>query len=125
MIPSRQAKRRASAVASRPQKVRLKKGDLVVIIAGAERGQTGRLLQLMPSVGRAVVEGRNLKKRHFKSSRAHPQGAIVKSPAALPLSRLAIYEPSRKRPSRIRFRMTGEGRKRTYALTGREIQVNK
>ena len=53
---------------------RLKKGDTVVVIAGVDRGKTGRVLSVNPKAGRVVVEGVNLKWKHVRKSQAAPQG---------------------------------------------------
>ena len=71
-------------------KHRVKKGDEVVIIAGADRGQRGRVLKVLPREQRVIVEGRRMIKRHMRKSQQHPQGAIVEREGTLHLSNVML-----------------------------------
>jgi large subunit ribosomal protein L24 len=66
-----------------PDKIHVKKGDEVVVIAGSERGKRGKILALFPKRGRVVVEGVRIVKRHTRKSQQHPQGAIVEREGTL------------------------------------------
>ena len=61
------------------QKARLhvRKNDTVVVIAGNDKGKTGKVLRVFPQKNRVLVEGVNIRKRHVRPSQAHPQGAII------------------------------------------------
>jgi large subunit ribosomal protein L24 len=93
------------------QKLKIKKGDLVHILAGKDRGKEGRVIEARPSEGRVVVENLNVAKRHTKprpisnSSRmGGPQvtpGGVIDKPAPLPVSNVMVVCPVCKRPTRV------------------------
>ena len=58
-------------------RLHVKKNDTVVVIAGNDKGKTGKVLRVFPQKGRVIVEGVNIRKRHVKPTQAHPQGAII------------------------------------------------
>jgi large subunit ribosomal protein L24 len=66
----------------------VKKGDEVVVLAGRELGQRGKILRVAAKHGRAVVEGLHMIKRHTKKSQANPQGAIIEREGTVHLSNL-------------------------------------
>jgi large subunit ribosomal protein L24 len=70
----------------------VKKGDEVVIIAGAEKGNRGKILEMLSKKDRARVEGRQLIKRHMRKSQQHPQGAIVEREGTIHISNLMKAE---------------------------------
>lgn len=71
-------------------KCRIKKGETVVVIAGDEKGKSGKVLQIHPQSGRAVVEGVNLVKKHMSKTNDNPQGGIVSMEAPLAISNLKV-----------------------------------
>ena len=73
-------------------KSHIKKGDVVISIAGADKGKTGKVLHIDAPKGRALVEGINLVKKHLRKSQDNPQGGIVEKEASLNLSNLAVHE---------------------------------
>jgi len=75
------------------KKTKLKVGDLVEIIAGKDKGKSGKLVRLFLKSGRGVVEGLNLAKRHVKPSAKNAQGEILTKEAALHLSNLKAIDP--------------------------------
>jgi len=74
------------------RKFHVKKGDVVVILAGTERGKRGRILQILPEKQRVIVEGAKMIKRHTKKSQAHPQGAIVEREGTVHLSNVMLAD---------------------------------
>lgn len=70
-------------------KVRIRKGDLVVAIAGDDRGKKGKVLQVVPETGRVLVEGLNMVKRHMRKTQDNPQGGIVEKEAPFAISNVA------------------------------------
>ncbi len=74
-----------------PAKARFKKGDTVYVRSGDNRGKHGKVLQVMPRTGQALVEGVNLVKRHMRKSQEHPQGGVIEKEAPLPLCVLAPH----------------------------------
>ena len=72
----------------RVPKCHIKRGDIVEVISGASAGQTGKVLQVLPGKGRAIVEGLHLIKKHMRKSQDNPKGGIVQKEAALALGKL-------------------------------------
>lgn len=72
------------------QKFHVKRGDQVVVIAGSQKGKSGKILEIRPAKHRAVVEGVALMKRHTKKSQEHPNGAIVEREGSIHISNLML-----------------------------------
>ncbi|OAI31568.1 50S ribosomal protein L24 [Methylosinus sp. R-45379] len=100
---------------------KIKKGDKVVVLAGRDKGRTGQVIQVMPTEGRAVVEGVNLVKRHQRQTRQQEAGIVTKA-AALDLSNIAIADPKDGKPTRVGFKTLDDGRKvRIAKRSGEQI----
>jgi len=79
----------------------VKKGDEVVVLAGADKGKRGRVIAVMPKKGRVIVEGVCLIKKHMRKSQQHPNGTILEREGTLDLSnvmRAATYDAGRQAP---------------------------
>jgi len=104
-------------------KIRLKKGDTVVVLAGKYKGQTGTVLATHPRENKVTVEGINIVKKHVKPNRANPQGGIIELTKPMWVSKVAIMEPGSKQPSRIGYSLAKDGTKtRVFKKTGKEIK---
>jgi large subunit ribosomal protein L24 len=104
-------------------KIRLKKGDQVVVRSGKYKGKTGKILATFPRDNTATVEGINTVKKHLKPNREHPQGGIIDLLKPINVSKLGIYDPTTKKASRISFKVSADGKKeRTYAKGGKVIK---
>jgi large subunit ribosomal protein L24 len=90
---------------------KLKKGDRVVVITGRDKGRTGEIIEVRPDEGRALVRGVNMVKRHQKQT-ANQEGGIISKEAAVHLSNLALADPKDGKPTRVGFKIVGEGRDR-------------
>jgi large subunit ribosomal protein L24 len=109
-------------IASRIYKIRLKKGDLVVVRSGKYKGKTGKVTATHPRENKVTVEGINVVKRHIKPNQSHPQGDIVEVTKPIWVSKVSIVEPISRRPSRISYGTDKNGKKiRLYARSGKEI----
>lgn len=103
--------------------IRIKKGDTVVVIAGAQKGKTGTVVKTHPTLNKVTVEGINVVKKHVKPTQAKPTGAIVELTKPIWVSKVAVLEPTTKKPSRVRFSFDKNGNKvREYVRTGKEIK---
>ncbi len=71
-------------------KCRIKKGDTVEVIAGDDKGKSGKVLQVDPASGRVLVEGVNLVKKHMRKSQDNPQGGIVEREATVAISNVKV-----------------------------------
>lgn len=104
-------------------KIRLKKGDTVVVRSGKYRGKTGKITATHPRENKVTVDGINVVKKHVKPNQQHPQGAIVEITKPIWVSKVGIVEPTSKKPSRIGYKVDKDGKKtRVFKKTGKEIK---
>lgn len=94
-----------------PPKARIKKGDTVMVIAGREKGKTGKVLLVSPRAGRVTVEKLNIIKRHSKPTQKHKQGGILEREAPLAISNVMVYSQGVQRPSRVGMKVLDDGRR--------------
>ncbi len=100
---------------------KIRKGDKVVVLAGRDKGRTGEVIEVNPTAGRAVVRGVNLVKRHQRQT-AQQQGGIISKELPVHLSNIAIADPKDGKPTRVGFKISGDGRKvRVAKRSGVEI----
>lgn len=108
---------------TRKYPIRLKKGDMVVVRAGKDKGKTGKVVSVHPFENKVTVEGVNIIKRHVKPTRTNPQGAIVELTKPIWVSKVGIVDPTSKKPSRIGFKVDAKGVKTRIAKkSGKEIK---
>jgi len=104
-------------------KIRLKKGDTVVVRSGKYKGKTGKITAVHPTENKVTVEGVNIVKKHVKPNRAYPQGGIVELTKPILVSKVGIMDPGSKKPSRIGFKVDKDGKKaRVLKTSGKEIK---
>lgn len=104
-------------------KIKLKKGDEVVVLAGKYKGKTGKIVTTHPRENKVTVEGINIVKKHVKPNRAYPQGGIIEMTKPIWVSKVAIVDPSTKKPARIGYKLDDKGNKtRIYKGSGKEIK---
>jgi large subunit ribosomal protein L24 len=102
---------------------RIRKGDTVVVITGADKGRRGEVLQVFPKDERAVVQGIKIAKRHVKPRGMGQPGGIVEQEAAIHLSNLKLVDPVSDKPTRVGYRVLDDGRKvRVAKATGQVIE---
>jgi large subunit ribosomal protein L24 len=101
-------------------KLRMKKGDEVIVIAGRDKGKKGEVLRLRPKEGRVLVQGVNVIKRHTRASQAGP-GGIVEKEAQIHISNLAVVDPKSGEATRVGYRWLEDGRKVRFAKRSGEI----
>jgi large subunit ribosomal protein L24 len=102
---------------------RIRKGDTVVVIAGADKGKRGEVLSVLPKQDRAVVQGVNVAKRHTKPRGMGQPGGIVEREATIHLSNLMLIDGKTDKPTRVGFRVLAEGGKvRVAKATGNVIE---
>ena len=104
-------------------KLHIKKGDTVYVNAGNDKGKTGRVLRVLVSKNRAVVEGLNMVSKSAKPSAKHPQGGIIKMEAPIHVSNLNLLDPKSGKPTRVGRRKNEEGKTvRSSKKSGEEIK---
>jgi len=91
-------------------KLRVKKGDNVVVITGRDKGKRGEVLRVFPDQSRAIVQGVNLAKRHTRPRMGEP-GGIVEKELTIHVSNIAHIDPQSRKPTRVGYRQLGDGRK--------------
>lgn len=94
------------------RKFHIKKGDVVYVNTGNEKGKTGRVLFVDTQKERAVVEGLNIISKRAKPSAKNPQGGILKVEAGIHVSNLNLIDPKTGKPTRVGFRREGKEHQR-------------
>ncbi|MFT3740359.1 MAG: 50S ribosomal protein L24 [Breznakibacter sp.] len=104
-------------------KLHIKKGDIVVVNAGENRGQEGKVLEVFPAKQRAIVEGVNMVSKHTKPNAANPQGGIIKQEAPIHISNLNVKDPKTGKGTRIGRKLNDKGKLVRYSKkSGEEIK---
>ena len=87
---------------------KIKKGDSVIVITGRDKGRTGEVIEVRRDDGRALVRGVNMVKRHQRQDATH-EGGIMSNEAPIHLSNIALADPKDKMPTRVGFKIIGQG----------------
>lgn len=104
-------------------KIRLKKGDTVMVRSGKYKGQTGKIVSVHPSENKVTVEGINIVKKHLKPNRQHPQGGIIEVTKPIWVSKVGLLETAAKKPTRVGYKVDAKGNKtRISKKSGKEIK---
>ncbi|MBN2615476.1 MAG: 50S ribosomal protein L24 [Bacteroidales bacterium] len=99
----------------------IKKGDNVMVIAGNDKGRSGRVLEVIADKSRAIVEGVNMVSKHTKPNATHPNGGIIKKEAAIHISNLKLVDASGN-PTRVgRKRDEKDGKSVRYSKKSGEV----
>lgn len=105
-------------------KLHVVKGDTVIVIAGNDKGKKGKVLQVLPSQNRAIVEGINIVSKHVKPSAKNPDGGINKTEAPVHLSNLMVLDPSTGDPTRTGRKLNDGGKLQRYSKKTGEFIKN-
>ena len=104
-------------------KLHIKKGDIVFVNPGDDKGKSGRVLRVLVKEQRAVVEGVNMVSKHTKPSAKNPQGGIEKKEAPIHISNLNVIDPKSGKPTRIGRKLDENGSLVRYSKkSGEEIK---
>ncbi len=104
-------------------KIKLRKGDLVKVVAGDSKGTQGKIVEVITAKNRAIVEGANLVSKHTKPNAANPNGGIVKQEAAIHISNLALVDPKTGAATRVGRKLNADGKLvRVAKKSGEEIK---
>jgi len=108
---------------AQPAKLKIRKGDLVKVIAGDSKGAQGKIVEVLIAKGRAIVEGANMVSKHTKPNAANPNGGIVKQEAAIHISNLMLVDPKSGVPTRVGRKKNDAGKLvRVAKKSGEEIK---
>jgi len=101
---------------------KIRKGDEVVVIAGKNKGNRGKVLQVLPASNRVLVQGVNVVTKHVKPTRQNQRGGIEKREAPIHISNVMIADPQSGEPTRVRIQALEGGRKvRVAVKSGEQI----
>lgn len=103
------------------RKFHIKKGDLVYVNSGVNRGKQGKVLEMLPEKERAIVEGINMVTKHTKPNAKNPQGGLVKKEAPIHISNLNVVDPTTGKPTRIGRKLDENGKLVRFAKKSGEI----
>lgn len=105
------------------KKLHIRKGDTVVVITGNDKGQKGRVLEVIRKTNRAIVEGVNMIKKHTKPNAETPQGGIIEKEAPVHISNLMLVDPKSGEGTRIGRKLNDDGKLvRISKKSGEEIK---
>lgn len=108
---------------AQPAKLKIRKGDLVKVIAGDSKGTQGKIVEVLVEKGRAIVEGANMVSKHTKPNAANPNGGIVKQEAAIHISNLMLVDPKTGNTTRVGRKLNDAGKLvRVAKKSGEEIK---
>jgi large subunit ribosomal protein L24 len=102
------------------KKLKLKKGDKIIVIAGKDKGKVGNILQAFPKQDRVTVSGVAEVKKHSKPSKSGG-GGITNKPMPIHVSNVAFYDEKNKKPSRVGYQILETGEKKRIMKTSKEI----
>jgi large subunit ribosomal protein L24 len=101
-------------------KLKIRKGDHVVVITGKDKGKRGEVLKMLPAENRAIVKGVAMIRRHQKQTAAQ-EGGIIAKEAAIHISNLALEDPKDGKPTRVGYKFLKDGRKVRFAKRSGEV----
>jgi large subunit ribosomal protein L24 len=100
---------------------KIKKGDRVQVLTGRDKGKRGEVIAVMPTESRALVQGVHMVKRHQKPQGMSQPGGILEKEAPIHLSNLALIDPKSDKPTRVGFKLLGDGKKVRVARPSGEV----
>ena len=101
-------------------KLKIRKGDKVVVITGKDKGKTGEVLRVLPQDSRVIVQGVNMVKRHTRPAMGQP-GGIVEKEGTIHISNVAHIDPKSSKPTRVGYKELEGGRKVRVARRSGEV----
>ena len=101
-------------------KMKVKKGDTVIVIAGKDKGKRGEVLRSIPADWRVIVQGVNVVKRHTRPAAGQP-GGIVEKEAPIHVSNVMLVDPKTDKPTRVGRKLLDDGRRVRYAKGSGEV----
>ena len=103
-------------------KLHIRKGDTVIVLAGRDKGKTGKVQKVLVEDNRAIVEGINMVSKSQKPSAQNPQGGIVKQEAPIHISNLSLIDPKSGKATRVSIKHEGKNVIRIAKKSGEEIK---
>lgn len=100
---------------------KIKKNDTVMVLAGRDKGKTGKILVALPDRNRAIVEGVNFVKKHTRRTRENEKGGIVQRETTIHVSNLALFCKGCNRPTKVGFNTLKDGTKTRFCKKCKEV----
>lgn len=100
--------------------IRIRKNDTVMIIKGKDSGKAGRVMKILPGIGKAIVEGRNFIKKHAHKTQKNPQGGIIQIESPIALSNIMPVCPKCSKPVRVGIAAGKDGKKTRICMKCKE-----
>ena len=101
-------------------KLKVKKGDKVVVITGRDKGKSGEILKVLREENRVIVQGVHMVKRHQRQT-MQAQGGIIEKEATIHVSNVALIDPKSEKPTRVGYKMDGERKVRVARRSGEAL----
>ena len=95
--------------------MKIKSDDIVIVIAGANKGQTGKVISVDRGASKLLVEGVNRVFKHVRKSQRNPQGGRLEKEMPVPASNVMLVCPKTDKPTRVGYRFTADGSKERFA----------
>ncbi len=102
---------------------KIKKGDLVEVIAGKDKGKQGKILEVVVANNRVLVEGINRAKKHLKPNQKNPQGGIVEKEIPIHASNVMLVDPKTNKGGRVKIVRKGDKSVRVFKKSGSELKA--
>jgi large subunit ribosomal protein L24 len=104
---------------------RVRKGDMVVVIAGKDKGKRGKVLRILTKKDRVVIERVAMVKRHTKPTQKQPQGGIIEKEGSVHISNVMLLDPGSDKPTRVKVKLEDDGTRRRVGKSGTVIEAAK
>ncbi|QQS43954.1 50S ribosomal protein L24 [Candidatus Roizmanbacteria bacterium] len=100
--------------------MKIRKGDTVLVIAGKDKGRTGKVDRVYPKQNKVVVESINMYKKAVPKTEQTPQGGVMDVPRPIQASNLMVVDPKTKKPSRVKYEIKDGKKERVFKSTSRK-----
>ena len=107
------------------KKIKILKGDKVLVITGKDRGKTGVIERVMPKNNKVIVTGLNMVKNHLKKSTKNPQGGIIDIVQPIHINNVMLLDPNQNKPTRVGYSVKGKDKHRVAKLSNEIIRGEK
>ena len=100
---------------------KIKKNDIVYVLAGRDKGKTGKVFKVMPKKDRALVEGINYVKKHARKTKTDQQGGIIQMESAIHISNIALFCKNCNKASRVGINVLADGTRSRFCKRCKEV----
>jgi len=101
--------------------LRIRRDDTVMVMAGKDKGKTGKIVRVLPKSHKAVIENINVVKKSVKKSDTYPQGGYVELEKPVALANLMLVDKKSNKPTRFTVKVLKDGSKERVALVSKEV----